>query len=606
MTVPAFEEYEPVADCGCAGCAQQRRVPARAHPPRARAGGARTAHGARCALLLATAAGVVLYGGGGAGALTVTAWPSAKRPAQLRDPEPETPQGGQGPLHGGPAPGSVGAQAPVLRLTTRADIINRAKRWVDAKVPYSMTDFWSDGYRQDCSGYVSMAWNLPGNEWTGSLAQFGVRLDREALQPGDILLFHNTADPNKGSHVTIFGGWTDYTHTHYIAYEQARPHTRKQATPMAYWSDSASYVAYRYKGVIGASAASRPRKPSLGAVAPYPGAALFGPGAGGEHIAELGRLLRERGAEALLGQAPGARWSEAYRQATLAFQRAQGWAGGQADGVPGPGTWSLLASGRGKDIPQRGAGEATRAGAGAETSGDAAAGTSAPQTAGSPQGTGGGGTSQSGVSEGSAATAPVPAGAGRAAPPDGAASRAAPQGSDGRPPQGVAEGGAAQATPPDGAASRAAPQGGAGRGSLPGGGGQAAAPGGAAGSDPGIGRPQGGAGRAVPDGGEAHPAAPQTRPGQAAPPQRAVQAARAPVYPGSSSFRPGRANSHVEELRRRLAQRGFGELDTSAGPGRQWTEADRRNVRAFQRAQGWRDGAADGYPGPETWLRLFS
>ncbi|MEU2157782.1 peptidoglycan-binding protein [Streptomyces sp. NPDC019396] len=602
MTVPAFEEYEPVADCGCAGCAQRRRAPARAHPPRARAGGARTAHGVRCALLLAAAAGVVLYGGGGAGALAATAWPQAKRPAQLRDPEPETPQGGQGPLHGGPAPGSVGAQAPVLRLTTRADIINRAKRWVDAKVPYSMTDFWSDGYRQDCSGYVSMAWNLPGNEWTGSLAQFGTRLDREALQPGDILLFHDAADPNKGSHVTIFGGWTDYTHTHYIAYEQAKPHTRKQATPMAYWSNSASYVAYRYKGVIGASASSRPRKPP-GVVAPYPGAALFRPGAGGDHIAELGKLLRERGAEALLGQAPGAHWSEAYRQATLAFQKAQGWAGTQADGVPGPGTWSLLASGRGKDIPQHGAGEATRGGAVAGTGGDAAAGTSG-QAAGAPQGTGVGGASQSGVSEGSAASAPVPVGAARAALPGGAASQGAPQGGDGQgPPQGgVAEGGAARAALPGGAASRAAPQGGDGQVSLPGGGGQVAAPGGAAGSDPGTGRPQGGAGRAVPD----TPAAPQTRTGQAAPRKRAVRAARAPGYPGPASFRPGQTNPHVEELRRRLAQRGFGEQDTSAGPGRQWTEADRRNVRAFQRAQGWRDGAADGYPGPETWLRLFS
>ena len=37
-----------------------------------------------------------------------------------------------------------------------------------------------------------------------------------------------------------------------------------------------------------------------------------------------------------------------------------------------------------------------------------------------------------------------------------------------------------------------------------------------------------------------------------------------------------------------------------------WSEADRRNVEAFQRAQGWRGGAADGLPGPETWRRLFA
>lgn len=72
-------------------------------------------------------------------------------------------------------------------------------------------------------------------------------------QPGDILLFHNPADPSKGSHVTIFGGWTDYTHTHYTAYEQTKPHTRKKTTPMAYWTNSGNYVAYRYKGLSGGS-----------------------------------------------------------------------------------------------------------------------------------------------------------------------------------------------------------------------------------------------------------------------------------------------------------------------------------------------------------------
>src|SRR2546423_1690568 len=75
--------------------------------------------------------------------------------------------------------------------TTRAEIINRARTWVDAQVPYSMSDYWSDGYRQDCSGFVSMAWGLPGNEWTGSLGGYGTQIKKEELQPGDILLFHN-------------------------------------------------------------------------------------------------------------------------------------------------------------------------------------------------------------------------------------------------------------------------------------------------------------------------------------------------------------------------------------------------------------------------------
>ena len=66
-----------------------------------------------------------------------------------------------------------------------------------------MSSYWSDGYRQDCSGYVSMAWKLPGNEWTGSLAQYAEKITKAELQPGDILLFHNASDPYNGSHVVI-------------------------------------------------------------------------------------------------------------------------------------------------------------------------------------------------------------------------------------------------------------------------------------------------------------------------------------------------------------------------------------------------------------------
>ncbi|MEU1168173.1 NlpC/P60 family protein, partial [Streptomyces sp. NPDC005921] len=111
-----------------------------------------------------------------------------------------------------------------------------------------MTLYWTDGYRQDCSGYVSMAWGLTGNEWTGSLDQFGTKITKEELEPGDMLLFHNPDNPEKGSHVVLFGGWTDYTHTAYTAYEQTPPHARRQSTPYAYWSNSAKYVPYRYKG----------------------------------------------------------------------------------------------------------------------------------------------------------------------------------------------------------------------------------------------------------------------------------------------------------------------------------------------------------------------
>lgn len=341
MALPVFEEYEPDGDCDCTGCAARRRtLAAGAHP---------SARGCRRALVAVTAAGAVI---GGGGAATAVAPPSGAVRAQLpaADPEPPTEQGRTGPLHG-PA-GKPAAGAP-LRSTTRTEIINRAKTWVAAKVPYSMTKYWSDGYRQDCSGYVSMAWDLPGNEWTGTLAQFADRIAREDLQPGDILLFHNPADPTSGSHVTIFGGWTDYTRSHYVAYEQTKPRTRKQSTPMAYWNNSASYAAYRYKG-LGTVAGG-----GTSASGGFPGAASFGPGANNAHVTRLGQMLVERGGRRFYREGPGPRWTDADRRATQAFQLAQGWRGAEADGRPGPHTWRLLTGKTGRDIPAAATGGST-------------------------------------------------------------------------------------------------------------------------------------------------------------------------------------------------------------------------------------------------------
>ncbi|MFE4642771.1 peptidoglycan-binding protein [Streptomyces sp. NPDC056730] len=470
MTVPVFEEYEPAPDCPCAGCAEHRRDLARGLP--VRAGGHPAAHGARRALVLVTAAGVALgVPCAGAGTAWAAAPPGTAAGTSV-DPHPVTPQGGSGPLHGRPQSSKPPGE---LRATTRADIINRAKRWVQAQVPYSMEKYWSDGYRQDCSGYVSMAWNLSDNEWTGSLADFGVRISRDELEPGDMLLFHNPADPNKGSHVTLFGGWTDYTHSYYVAYEQTKPHTRTESTPVGYWNNPDRYVPYRYKGLTEVSegkGANSATGNGAGMPAAYPGERSFGPGARNAYVTRLGRLLIQRGGKRFYSQGPGPEWGEADRRATQAFQLAQGWRGAEADGRPGPGTWRLLVKGLGRNIPAEDAG--------------------------------------------------------------------------GRP-----------------------------GGSVGGGGGGGGAGSGAGGNASGNGS-GGGSGTG-----------------------------KAPAFPGVEFFRPGQSSVHVEQLGRQLVRKGFGKHYTS-GPGRLWTEADRRNTEAFQRAQGWSGSAANGYPGPETWRRLFA
>ncbi|MFE6481461.1 peptidoglycan-binding protein [Streptomyces sp. NPDC057757] len=456
MRAPVFEEFDAASDCDCPGCAQWRRVMPYTSSPSSspfpsscfsRARGRLGRPVAGRAFVLVAAAGTVL--GGGSPVTAVAAAHGDARTAVPAADEPGTPQGGKAPLHGPAGKPAAGRPGTVSRVptTTRAEIIDRAGTWVDAEVPYSMSEYWSDGYRQDCSGFVSMAWNLPGNEWTGSLDTVSVRITRDQLQPGDILLFHNPANPEKGSHVVIFGGWTDNTHTNYVAYEAAPPHARKRTTPYAYWSNSGRYVAYRYKGVEETAGGAEPSEPQP--AGRYPGAAYFGPGANNKYVTQLGRLLVERGAGRFYTSGPGPRWSGADQRATQAFQRAQGWTGAAADGLPGPLTWSYLVEKTGRDIP----------------------------AAGNP--------------------GPPPA--------------------------------------------------------------------------PGPGAP-------------AH---------------------QAPGYPGRGNFRPGAANAYVTQLGKQLVKKGFGKYYTS-GPGPRWGEADRRNVEAFQRSQGWRGGAADGYPGPETWRRLFS
>ncbi|WP_424213656.1 peptidoglycan-binding protein [Streptomyces sp. BI20] len=556
-TAPAvFAEYTPAADCPCPGCARRRRT-------RAAGGGGRHVGGyagraARRAVVLVATAGAVLGtaatglaapapspappspgpgtgtgersghgagdgagtesgagtasgagagagagagpragagsgdggsggsgGSGGAGAARDAVTEVDEPAPGAREDQPGSPQnGGRTPLHGpGPKPGPTGSHgAPSsVRRIDRATIIKRAKTWIAAQVPYSMERYWEDGYRQDCSGFVSMAWNLDSNEWTGSLDSFATRITKDELLPGDMLLFHNPANPNRGSHVTLFGGWADASRSHYIAYEQTKPTARRLITPYGYWSNAARYLPYRFTGVVGGPVAAEPPEsveapvtPPAGAAAPapapapapgagtaWPGAAAFGPGANNAHVTRLGEMLIARGGARFYPQGAGPQWTDSDAAAVRAFQRAQGWTGEDADGIPGRTTWQLLVEGRGKDIP--------------------------PATPGNP------------------------------APP-------------GRP---------------------------------------AAAP-------------------------AANTPAPQGEVGE-----------RTPVYPGDGVFRPGRVDPAIEALGRRLVARGYGSF-YPAGPDARWSDEDRRAVAAFQRAQGWKGASADGYPGPQTWRRLFA
>lgn len=46
-----------------------------------------------------------------------------------------------------------------LKCVARSTIVARGQDWVNKHVPYSQSKTY-DGYRTDCSGFVSMAWML--------------------------------------------------------------------------------------------------------------------------------------------------------------------------------------------------------------------------------------------------------------------------------------------------------------------------------------------------------------------------------------------------------------------------------------------------------------
>ena len=157
-------------------------------------------------------------------------------------------------------PGNTTVQLPHGTIT-RAQIISRAETWLAEKVPYSQTEWWTDAngtYRQDCSGYVSMAWDLNQNIdfWTGNLNTVSHTIDPSQLLPGDNLM--------SVEHTIIFAGWANAAHTTFNFYEEAHPGTFARYVvdaPLTDYTDQ-GFAAFRYDGVIDSS--SLPSNPATG------------------------------------------------------------------------------------------------------------------------------------------------------------------------------------------------------------------------------------------------------------------------------------------------------------------------------------------------------
>ncbi len=92
-------------------------------------------------------------------------------------------------------------------------------------------------------------------------------------------------------------------------------------------------------GVL-ATASSASPAPARSAAVPAVSVSMYQPGATGAHIAALQRALIARGYS--ISDGATGRFGAQTRNAVAAFQRAQGWRGSGADGIPGAKTLALL------------------------------------------------------------------------------------------------------------------------------------------------------------------------------------------------------------------------------------------------------------------------
>ena len=152
--------------------------------------------------------------------------------------------------------GTIGKNAKPGGNVTRTQAIDRAADWVKAKVPYSESEGWQDSgtggpYRIDCSGFVSMAWQLPDSLVTQTLPSVSSTIKWADLQPGDALDY--TAE-----HVILFAGWIDKSKGTFSYYAENNPSVKtgkytdgnEHASYLDGWPTS-DYTPLRYKHITG-------------------------------------------------------------------------------------------------------------------------------------------------------------------------------------------------------------------------------------------------------------------------------------------------------------------------------------------------------------------
>jgi hypothetical protein len=148
----------------------------------------------------------------------------------------------------------LAATAAPAHAITRTEVLKRAQHWIKRHIMYSQSSYY-EGYRQDCSGFVSMAWKLRSSYTSSDIGSRARRISLNALKPGDAV--------RRPGHVEIFDGWKNKRARQYWALEES---TWGKPALRAVKKFKSGYTALRLRGIQ--DAARRPLHPAAPTPAP--------------------------------------------------------------------------------------------------------------------------------------------------------------------------------------------------------------------------------------------------------------------------------------------------------------------------------------------------
>ncbi|MFD8955287.1 C40 family peptidase [Streptomyces xanthophaeus] len=150
--------------------------------------------------------------------------------------------------------------AASTKQISRSAVIERARDWVGIGLRYNW-DGKHNGYRTDCSGFVSMAWDLDSSLTTDTFEPRGVvkSISKGDLKAGDALLDN---DSGVGGHVVLFEKWANSDKTKYYGFDFTPSGVHHRVYDYPYYPGYGPYYPVRYTNIADDTVVTPPVVPS--------------------------------------------------------------------------------------------------------------------------------------------------------------------------------------------------------------------------------------------------------------------------------------------------------------------------------------------------------